>query len=109
LQLRYNIAPSRNIAIVRDTGTGRERAMAYWGLVPYWSKTPQTRYSTINARIESVAEKPAYRAPCRHRHCLIPADGFYEWREVDGTRVTHYIRLRDGDVIAFAGLRDRWE
>jgi putative SOS response-associated peptidase YedK len=106
---RYNIAPSQNVAIVRDTGAGRELAMARWGLVPGWSKTAKTGYSTSNARIESLAEKPAYRTPFRHRRCLIPADGFFEWREVDGNKTPLYIRLRDGGVFAFAGLWDRWE
>lgn len=109
LQPRYNIAPSQDIAIVRDTGNGRELVMARWGLVPSWSKTPQIKFSTINARIESVAEKPAYRASFRRRRCLIPADGFYEWREVNGRKVPLYIRLRDAGVFAFAGLWDRWE
>jgi len=109
LQPRYNIAPSQDVAIVRDTGPGRELVMARWGLVPFWSKTPQTRYSTINARIESVAEKPAYRAAFRQRRCLIPADGFYEWRDVNGTRLPQYIHLRDGGVFAFAGLWERWQ
>ena len=83
--------------------------MARWGLVPYWSKMPRTGYSTINARIESVAEKPAYRESFRHRRCLIPADGFYEWREVNGNKVPQYFRLRDAGVFAFAGLWDRWQ
>jgi putative SOS response-associated peptidase YedK len=109
LRPRYNIAPSQAVAIVRDTGAGRELVMARWGLVPYWSKTPRTGYSTINARIESVAEKPAYRESFRHRRCLIPADGFYEWREVNGNKVPQYFRLRDAGVFAFAGLWDRWQ
>jgi putative SOS response-associated peptidase YedK len=109
LRPRYNIAPSQDVAIVRDTGAGRELVMARWGLVPYWSKTPQTKYSTSNARIESVAEKPAYRESFRRRRCLIPADGFYEWRTVNGNKVPQYIRLQDAGVFAFAGLWDRWQ
>jgi putative SOS response-associated peptidase YedK len=109
LRPRYNIAPSQDVAIVRDTGSGRELVLARWGLVPHWSKTSQTKYSTINARIESVAEKPAYRESFRRRRCLIPADGFYEWREVSGKKVPLYIRLRDAGVFAFAGLWDRWQ
>ncbi len=109
LRPRYNIAPSQDVAIVRDSGAGRELVMVRWGLVPHWSRTPQTKYSTINARIESVAEKPAYRDSFRRRRCLVPADGFYEWRAVDGAKQPLYIRLRDGGVFAFAGLWDRWE
>ena len=105
----YNIAPSQDIPIIRDTDTGREMVMAQWGLVPNWSKEPKTKYSTINARIESVADKPTYRTPFKRRRCLIPADGFYEWKQVDGNKVPHHIRMRDSSVFAFAGLWDRWE
>jgi putative SOS response-associated peptidase YedK len=109
LKPRYNIAPSQQVPIVRDTDTGREMATARWGLVPHWSKEPKTRYSTINARIESVAEKPAYRTPFKRQRCLIPADGFFEWKVVNGQKIPHHIRMRDGDVFALAGLWDRWE
>ena len=83
--------------------------MAKWGLVPHWSKEPKIKYSTINARVETVAEKPVYRNPFKHRRCLIPADGFYEWKMTDGRKIPHHIRMRDGDVFALAGLWDRWE
>jgi len=73
---RYNIAPSQNVPIVCDTGNGRELALARWGLVPHWSKEARTKYSTINARTESVAEKPTYREAFKHKRCLIPATGF---------------------------------
>ena len=109
LRSRYNIAPSQQVPIIRDADTSREMVMAKWGLVPHWSKEAKTMYSTINARIESVAEKPAYRTPFKHRRCLIPADGFYEWKVVDGRKAPHHIRMRDGDVFALAGLWDRWE
>ena len=109
LSPRYNIAPSQDIPVIRDTESGLELTLARWGLVPSWSKAPKTKYSTINARIESVAEKPTYRTPFTRRRCLIPADGFYEWKVVDGHKIPHHIRMRDGDVFAFAGLWDRWE
>ena len=109
LSPRYNIAPSQDIPIIRDTDDGREMALARWGLVPHWSKEPKTRYSTINARIETVAEKPAYRTPFRRHRCLIPADGFYEWKRVNGNKIPHHVRMRGGNVFAFAGLWDRWE
>lgn len=109
LNPRYNIAPSQQVPIIRDTEAGLEMVMARWGLVPHWSKEPKSRYSTINARIESVAEKPTYRTPFKYRRCLIPADGFYEWKVVDGKKTPHYIRMRDEGVFAFAGLWDRWE
>jgi putative SOS response-associated peptidase YedK len=103
---RYNIAPSQDVPIIRGTEVGKEMVMAKWGLVPHWSKEPKTGYSTINARIESVAEKPAYRTPFKRRRCLIPADGFYEWKVIDGKKIPHHIHMRDGDVFAFAGLWD---
>jgi len=109
LKPRYNIAPSQRVTIVRDTDAGREMVMVKWGLVPHWSNEAKTRYSTINARIESVAEKPAYRTPFKHRRCLIPADGFYEWKIVDGRKIPHHIRMRNGEVFALAGLWDRWQ
>ena len=88
LKPRYNIAPSQQVPIIRNTDADREMVMAKWGLVPHWSKEPKTKYSTINARIETVAEKPVYRTPFKHRRCLIPADGFYEWKVVDGRKST---------------------
>jgi putative SOS response-associated peptidase YedK len=109
LKPRYNITPSQDIPIIRDTETEREMAMARWGLIPSWSKESKSKYSTINARIESVAEKPTYRTPFKRRRCLIPADGFYEWKVVNGKKIPHYIRMRDSSVFAFAGLWDRWE
>jgi putative SOS response-associated peptidase YedK len=109
LNPRFNIAPSQDIPIVRDTDTGPEMTLARWGLVPSWSKESKSKYSTINARIESVADKPTYRTPFKRRRCLIPADGFYEWKVVNGNKVPHHIRMRDSRVFAFAGLWDRWE
>jgi putative SOS response-associated peptidase YedK len=109
LNAHYNIAPSQQIPVIRDTETDREMALAQWGLVPHWSKEPKTKYSTINARIESVAEKPTYRTPFKRRRCLIPADGFYEWKVVNGHKIPHHIRMRDSSVFAFAGLWDHWE
>jgi len=109
LKPRYNIAPSQHVPIIRATETSMEMVLAQWGLVAHWSKEPKTKYSTINARIESVAEKPVYRTPFKHQRCLIPADGFYEWKVVNGHKIPHHIRMRDGDVFALAGLWDRWE
>ena len=87
LKPRYNIAPSQDIPVIRDTENSREIVLARWGLVPHWSKEPETKYSTINARIESIAEKPTYRAPFKQSRCLIPADGFYEWQVINNKNV----------------------
>jgi putative SOS response-associated peptidase YedK len=106
---RYNITPSQDIALIRTSGTGRELSMARWGLVPGWSKQARPKYSTINARVESVADKPSYRGAFRHTRCLIPADGFYEWQMTADKKVPHYIRMQDESVFAFAGLWEHWE
>jgi putative SOS response-associated peptidase YedK len=105
---RYNITPSQEIPVVRVHGNGRELALARWGLVPGWSKQARPKYSTINARVESVAGKPTYRAAFKHRRCLIPADGFYEWQQAGDKKVPHYIHMQDESVFAFAGLWEHW-
>lgn len=105
---RFNIAPSQDIAIIRADEQQRHIGPARWGLVPGWSKEARPRYSTINARIESVAEKPAYRVPFRRRRCLIPADGFYEWAQRSEGKIPHYICRQDRKLLAFAGLWDHW-
>ena len=109
LQPRYNVAPSQNVPIVRDTGNGRELVLARWGLVPHWSKEAKPKYSTINARAETVAEKPTYREAFRRKRCLIPATGFYEWKREGDQKTPHHIRLPEGGLFAFAGLWDHWD
>ncbi len=111
LSPRYNVAPSQNIHIVRDEGEKRHFALARWGLIPHWAKDIKIGYSTINARAETVASKPAFRSAFRHRRCLIPADGFYEWQTIPGSKVKQpwFIALRDREPMAFAGLWERWQ
>ena len=107
---RYNIAPTQDAAVVRHAQEGeRELAMLRWGLVPPWSAGPESAYSMINARAETVTTKPAFRAAFRHRRCLVPADGFYEWQKVNGGKQPYLVELADGDPFAFAGLWERWE
>ncbi len=106
---RYNIAPSQDVLAVRETGTGREMVTLRWGLLPSWAKDGKSTYRMINARAETVADKPAYRAAFRRRRCLLPADGFYEWQaQADGKQPWH-IRMKDSNVFAFAGLWEHWE
>jgi putative SOS response-associated peptidase YedK len=109
LKSRYNIPPSQQVPIIRDTVGRREMVMTIWGLVPHCFKESKTKYFTINTRIELVAEKPAYRTPLKHRRCLIPSNGFYEWKIVDGRKLAHNIRMRDDGAFALAGLWDHWE
>ena len=109
LKPRYNIAPSQEVPIVRSSADGRELSLARWGLVPHWSKEPKSKYSTINARAETVAEKPTYREAFKRRRCLLPATGFYEWQQANGQKVPHHIRQPDGGLFAFAGLWEHWD
>jgi len=107
---RYNVAPGQPVHAIRVAGDGvRESVSLHWGLVPAWSPEPRTAYSTINARAETVAEKPTYRSAFRRRRCLIPADGFYEWRKMEKRKQPYCIAPTDGQPVAFAGLWERWE
>jgi putative SOS response-associated peptidase YedK len=108
---RYNVAPSQPIPVITDEG---QRALdGYrWGLVPSWAKDPSIGHKMINARAETVAEKPSYRTALLRRRCLIPADGFYEWRKDGEGRNARKqpirIRRKDSELFAFAGLWDEW-
>ena len=105
----YNVAPTQRVLAVR-TADGRERELAplRWGLVPHWSKGPDERYSMINARAETVHSKPAYRDAFRRRRCLIPAEGFYEWRAARGGKQPYLMRRDDGEPFVMAGLWETW-
>lgn len=105
---RYNIAPSQPVAVVVQNGE-RRLEVCQWGLVPFWAKDPEIGNRLINARAETLAEKPAFKYSLTRRRCLIPADGFYEWRKEGNRRVPVYIRRRDGGLFAFAGLWDEWQ
>lgn len=108
LSPRYNIAPSQAVLGVRMGSTGRELTLLHWGLVPFWAKDTKIGYRTINARAETVASKPAFRAAFRRRRCLLAADGFYEWQAQSGGKQPFYITLRDRGLFAFAGLWEQW-
>lgn len=105
---RYNIAPSQPVAVVLQNG-GRRLEACRWGLVPFWAKDLEMGSRLINARAETLAEKPAFKYSLARRRCLIPADGFYEWRKEGNRRIPVYIRRRDGGLFAFAGLWDEWQ
>ncbi len=112
LPLRVNIAPSQEVAAVR-LGEGevgaRHLVWLRWGLIPSWAKEPGIGSRMINARAETIAEKPAFRAAFRRRRCLIPADGFYEWKTERGRKQPYRIALESGAPFAFAGLWERWD
>lgn len=106
----YNVCPTTPIATVTTDGATRRLRPMRWGFVPHWYKTPTDGPLLINARAESIAEKPAFRDACRHRRCLIPADGFYEWTKTpDGQRLPWYIHRADGAAIAFAAIWQDWQ
>ena len=111
LEPRYNIAPTQPVAIVRldRSGERREWTHVHWGLVPSWSKDPTIGARMINARAETAAEKPSYRAAFRRRRCLAPADGFYEWQRRGKQKQPFYITVDGGAPFAFAGLWEHWE
>ncbi len=106
---RHNIAPTQPIAIVRVSSHGpRELALVRWGLVPSWVKDPDDFSTIINARSETAAEKPSFRAAMCHRRCLIPADGFIEWTGPKGSKRPFLIKREDEGLLAFAGLWEHW-
>jgi putative SOS response-associated peptidase YedK len=110
LKPRYNIAPTQFIAAIRNDEDGnRELTEFRWGLVPFWAKDPSIGNRMINARAETVAEKPSFRNAYRKRRCLILADGFYEWHTDGGVKVPYYISLASGEPFAFAGLWEQWQ
>lgn len=106
---RYNIAPTQPVGIVRSGWNGTsEFTLVRWGLVPSWVKTPEGLSTLINARFETAGEKPSFRGALRHRRCLVPANGFYEWSGRAGAKVPHLIQRPGGELMAFAGLWEHW-
>jgi putative SOS response-associated peptidase YedK len=105
---RYNVAPTQPVPIVRLVEGRRQFALVRWGLIPPWVKDPRKFTLLINARADSVNEKPAFRNAMRRRRCLFPADGFYEWKQPAGRKQAYCVRPRDGNPIAFAGLWESW-
>jgi putative SOS response-associated peptidase YedK len=107
---RYNIAPSQPILVLPNDGTNRADFFV-WGLIPSWAKDPTIGNRMINARAETVFEKPAFRSAYKYHRCLIFSNGFYEWQAQPGkkSKVPHYIRLKSGIPFVFAGLWDLWQ
>jgi len=105
---RYNIAPGQVAPVVRTIDGQRHLDMLRWGLIPSWAKEPQLGNRLINARSETVAEKPAFRAAFRSRRCIVPADGFYEWQQQVIGKQPFYIHRKDGALLAIAGLWEHW-
>jgi putative SOS response-associated peptidase YedK len=109
LPARYNVAPTQTVPVVRASDGRRQLATMHWGLIPPWAKDPSIGTRMINARAETVTEKPAFRVAFRSRRCLIPASGFYEWQARGRAKQPHFIRRADGGLLALAGLWERWQ
>lgn len=106
----YNISPGGDVPVVwQAPADGRACSLMHWGLIPHWAKEPSTRYRMINAKAETLTERPAYRSAFRHRRCLIPASGFYEWKPAAHGKQPWYIRPAGPGLFAFAGLWEYWE
>ncbi len=108
-RLSFNVAPGQAVAVVVQEGDNRKLDTYRWGLVPAWAKDPSLGYKMINARGETVAEKPAFREAFLKRRCLILADGFYEWSQGAKSKTPYCFTLADEEVFAFAGLWERWK
>jgi putative SOS response-associated peptidase YedK len=107
---RYNVAPGQDVPVIRQHTSEPRRSLSLmrWGLIPSWAKDPKLGYKLINARAETVSDKPAFREALQSRRCLIPADGFYEWAKEEKAKSPYCFTLVDDSVFAFAGLWDRW-
>ena len=110
LEPSYNVAPTNDVYVVTEDGGTRRLDAYHWGLVPFWAKSPAAGSKMINARAETIAEKNAYRRPFAKRRCIIPADGFYEWKKIPGqkTKQPMYMHRPDDEPFAFAGLWELW-
>jgi putative SOS response-associated peptidase YedK len=107
---RYNIAPTQPVLVVRLGPTClRELVLVRWGLIPSWVNDPRQFSTLINARADTAADKPSFRGALRHRRCLVPADGFYEWVGSPGRKRPHLVRRATGGPMALAGLHEHWQ
>jgi putative SOS response-associated peptidase YedK len=105
---RYNIAPTQNVIVVSDDGQRHLQQMR-WGLIPSWAKDPAIGNRMINARAETLSEKPSFRAALKKRRCIIPADGFYEWQKLGKVKQPVHIVLKSREPFGFAGLWEHWK
>ncbi|MCX7895162.1 MAG: SOS response-associated peptidase [Thermoanaerobaculum sp.] len=109
LSPRFNLAPTQEAAVIRVESGQRRLVWLRWGLIPFWAREAQMGQRLINARAETLAEKPAFRQALSFRRCLVPATGFYEWKQEGAGKVPFFFQLRRGGPMAFAGLWERWE
>lgn len=105
----YNAAPSLRMPVVVEQGGQRKIDKYRWGLIPFWADDPDTGYSMINARAESLSQKKSYARPFRSKRCVVPANGFYEWKKANGDKIPHYITQKNSGIINLAGLYEEWK
>jgi putative SOS response-associated peptidase YedK len=109
IQPSYNVAPTQEIPVIVQHEDARHIRKRHWGLVPFWAKDISIGSRMINARVETLSSKPAFKAALKHRRCLIPANGFFEWSGKAGSKQPYFICLPSGEPLAFAGLYEIWE
>jgi putative SOS response-associated peptidase YedK len=109
IQPNYNVAPTQEIPVIIQHEDARHIKKRHWGLVPFWTKDTLIGSRMINARVETLSSKPAFKAALKHRRCLIPANGFYEWFGKAGSKQPYFFQLPSGEAMAFAGLYEIWE
>ncbi len=106
----YNIAPTQKIPVIyKDKNQENRIEFMKWGLVPYWAKDPKIGYKMINARAETLAQKPSFKHLLKSKRCLVPSSGFYEWKRIDKRKVPYYIGIKNSRIFSFAGLYDNWK
>ncbi|MDD2899752.1 MAG: SOS response-associated peptidase [Desulfuromonadaceae bacterium] len=109
IEPKYNVAPAQQVSVVRSNGEHNVLTPMRWGLIPAWSKDASIAGHTINARCETVAEKPSFRHAIKYNRCIIPISGFYEWSHSGGTKTPHYIYLTENVPMSLAGIWEHWK
>jgi putative SOS response-associated peptidase YedK len=106
----YNIAPTQKIPVIyKDKNQENRIEFMRWGLVPYWAKDPKIGHKMINARAETLAQKPSFKHLLKSKRCLVPSSGFYEWKRIDERKVPYYIGIKNSRIFSFAGIYDNWK
>lgn len=108
IRARYNAAPSQNLPVVTKVDGKNHLGAMRWGMIPVWAKDEKVGYRMINARAESVFEKPSWKRPVLKQRCLVPSNGFYEWKTTDDGKQPFYIHPTDQELFSFAGIYDSW-
>ena len=110
LTQRFNIAPTQSIPVIyKDKNQENKIEFMKWGLVPFWAKDPKIGYGMINARAETLSQKPSFKHILKTKRCLVPSSGFYEWKKMDKHKVPYYIGIKNSRIFSFAGLFDNWK